>query len=190
MCHYVNLRAGLTEKQVIERASANHHAPPLPGRVLIVELVGLILFLAAVALSAQTPQPAGKLKGRVFAISGAGALLPARMAEGYLIRCGSTPACAYLLNAEAEMQTKLSCVAESCRYLAATNAFRQTSEKYGPFAKIEADEEGYFTVPSGGRFLLFIVGQAGASKCIWQDFFDGKGPVKLSKPHFVYDTES
>jgi hypothetical protein len=158
-----------------------------------------LAMLFAVPLYAQTSKSTGGLNGRVFAISGGGGLLPARMASGWVLSCNEIKApdelyqdaCTFF-QASLNHRKQMCGVALACITSAAMHSLEDTLE-WTKQHRIKAvafttDEEGFFNLdrPPVGTMMIFAYGQSGSEQCVWiQSGITFKGAsltVKLSSP--------
>ena len=158
----------------------------------------ILMACVAVPMASQSA-----MKGRVFAISRTGDLLPGRMAQGFLFPCERVKnvaagepenVCAFLLSAEHERNAPCNRYATGstsesrCLYSAAMSSLSDTLEwakqHRARIISFYADEEGRFTVSSvEGIFAVYVYGQAGIQDCIWQEIIKtAPSNLKLSAP--------
>lgn len=158
-----------------------------------------LALLCAVPFYAQTPKSTGSLNGRVFAISTAGGLLPARMASGWVLSCNEIKApdelyqdaCTFF-QASLNHRKQICGTVAACLNSAATNSLLDTLEwtkqHHTKAVAFTTDEEGFFSLshPSMGTMMIFAYGQAGIEQCVWIQggiVFNGASQtVKLSSP--------
>lgn len=175
-------------------------------------IAGFILLCLAATANPQTTNNVPALKGRAFAISKSGEVLPARMALVYLVRCepekradGDDPdPCASFLAKRAERLksckgTKRNPAQAACEHDASVFAFMDAIFKPINVAKtahfedkqFETDEDGFFETNNspGPLVMIYVSGQAGSHQCVWFEMIkleNGTTQIKLSKP-FVQD---
>ncbi len=133
----------------------------------------------------QTPGSDGEISGRIFLITKAGDLKPARLAQVVLL-AGSdaeTPATVYynkrLENMKASYQSLVAPGDASCRAellvfsssLKSTLQWGEANGKRDQIRIIESDEEGAFHFPKipPGSYTLVAWGHAGANDAYWEN---------------------
>ena len=120
------------------------------------------------------------MKGRVFAISRAGGLFPARMAKGWLLSCQKVKApdelyedaCAFFdatLTHRSEHCGGSAYCLNTAAKMSLSDALDWAKDHHTRATNFETDEEGYFSIGGHAQesILGIAFGQAGRMECVW-----------------------